>query len=594
VYYAEGQVDKAFVLYNKFVTLFVEKLPKEYPDYNKPEFKVDRAKIKKLVMEAFPRAEQLKKQLLSRFEAEKNALEEKLAEEAEKGRQEEEEKRAAEEREREERERRVQEEAERREREEAERVAAFLATGGSGAVSDSSRDAVQSDGVGSNQTPSTATHSSGVLTESGERTSNEDQTPSWTETAPTDDLAASMGGLTLVESPTTHAVSEERSVTATNAQLAQVLPPTYQGPPPPTHNLSPMTPPGGNLTPPAQVPLASARTYRSIFSGPSGPPPVQMAPPVYSEHPPPTNPYYQSTGGQGTQIPPPAAAMQYNQPGYYHQGYQPAPPPRGQYVTQYSNASSSSWGSVELPAPSYHMTPHTTPPTQTIREEEDEEPQVPNFDRSKKPSYNPLSTSIGGGYRMVYVPESISRKFEEAASANTRLNVETCAILAGKLSRNQLHVTHVILPKQKGGPDSCETISEEELFDVQDQHDLITLGWIHTHPSQTAFMSSVDLHTHCSYQIMMDEAVAIVCAPRYGQVGVYMLTEPYGLDYITHCEEEGFHTHPKEPPLYEVREGTKIHTFTHVHLTAHCLELVLIHCCAKQYQNAISSLLKLF
>ena len=59
----------------------MEKLPKEYPDYNKPEFKVDRAKIKKLVKEAFPRAEQLKKQLLSRFEAEKNALEEKLAEE---------------------------------------------------------------------------------------------------------------------------------------------------------------------------------------------------------------------------------------------------------------------------------------------------------------------------------------------------------------------------------------------------------------------------------------------------------------------------------------------------------------------------------
>jgi STAM-binding protein len=39
-----------------------------------------------------------------------------------------------------------------------------------------------------------------------------------------------------------------------------------------------------------------------------------------------------------------------------------------------------------------------------------------------------------------------------------------------------------------------------------------------------------------------------LCSHR---VGVYMLTEPYGLDYITHCEEEGFHTHPKEPPLYE-------------------------------------------
>lgn len=59
----------------------MEKLPKQYPDYNKPEYKQDRAKIKKLVKEAFPRAEQLKKQLLNRFEADKQALEAKLAEE---------------------------------------------------------------------------------------------------------------------------------------------------------------------------------------------------------------------------------------------------------------------------------------------------------------------------------------------------------------------------------------------------------------------------------------------------------------------------------------------------------------------------------
>ena len=40
-----------------------------------------------------------------------------------------------------------------------------------------------------------------------------------------------------------------------------------------------------------------------------------------------------------------------------------------------------------------------------------------------------------------------------------------------------------------------------------------------------------------------------------------MLTEPYGLDYITHCEEEGFHTHPKEPPLYEVRGEKMKHLY---------------------------------
>lgn len=69
-------------IYNAFIPrLFLEKLPKEYPDYNKPEYKVDRNKIKKLVKEAFPRAEELKKKLLIHYEAEKAALEAKLAEE---------------------------------------------------------------------------------------------------------------------------------------------------------------------------------------------------------------------------------------------------------------------------------------------------------------------------------------------------------------------------------------------------------------------------------------------------------------------------------------------------------------------------------
>ena len=46
---------------------------------------------------------------------------------------------------------------------------------------------------------------------------------------------------------------------------------------------------------------------------------------------------------------------------------------------------------------------------------------------------------------------------------------------------------------------------------------MLTCTHTQTHPSQTAFMSSVDLHCHCSYQIMLDEAVAIVCAPKYNQ-----------------------------------------------------------------------------
>lgn len=43
------------------------------------------------------------------------------------------------------------------------------------------------------------------------------------------------------------------------------------------------------------------------------------------------------------------------------------------------------------------------------------------------------------------------------------------------------------------------------------------------------------------------------CSLYFSRIGYFMLTEPHGLNYITHCEEEGFHVHPKEPPLYEVR-----------------------------------------
>ena len=87
------------------------------------------------------------------------------------------------------------------------------------------------------------------------------------------------------------------------------------------------------------------------------------------------------------------------------------------------------------------------------------------------------------------------------ASSNTRRNVETCGILAGNLviihqlnsnyphlntyslfhlqSQGCLKLTHIIIPKQTGTSDSCNTCNEEEIFEALDSSDLITLGWIH-------------------------------------------------------------------------------------------------------------------
>ncbi|XP_055525116.1 STAM-binding protein [Wyeomyia smithii] len=171
----------------------------------------------------------------------------------------------------------------------------------------------------------------------------------------------------------------------------------------------------------------------------------------------------------------------------------------------------------------------------------------PAFDRTLKPS--PTSV-VAGSLRPVIVPTDTMSRFLQLAAKNTMNNIETCGILAGQLAHNQLVISHVIVPKQKGTSDSCTTMSEEEIFNYQDQMNLITLGWIHTHPSQTAFLSSVDLHTHCSYQMMLEEAIAIVCSPKYQETGFFCLTPSYGLDYISQCRQSGFHPHPKDPPLF--------------------------------------------
>ena len=81
-------------------------------------------------------------------------------------------------------------------------------------------------------------------------------------------------------------------------------------------------------------------------------------------------------------------------------------------------------------------------------------------------------------------------------------------------------------------------------------HINFNLFQIHTHPTQTAFLSSVDLHTQLSYQLMLPEAIAIVISPKYNETGIFSLTPDHGLNFIANCREQGFHPHPKDPPLF--------------------------------------------
>uniref|UniRef100_A0A672P7D4 STAM binding protein like 1 n=1 Tax=Sinocyclocheilus grahami TaxID=75366 RepID=A0A672P7D4_SINGR len=155
------------------------------------------------------------------------------------------------------------------------------------------------------------------------------------------------------------------------------------------------------------------------------------------------------------------------------------------------------------------------------------------------------------GLRRVLIPRDLTYRFLLLADSNTARGIETCGVLCGKLTHNEFVLTHVIVPKQSAGPDYCDMENVEELFSYQDHHNLLTLGWIHTHPTQTAFLSSVDLHTHSSYQLMLPEAIAIVCAPKHNDTGVFRLTSA-GMGEVAGCRLKGFHPHSKDPPLFTI------------------------------------------
>lgn len=140
-----------------------------------------------------------------------------------------------------------------------------------------------------------------------------------------------------------------------------------------------------------------------------------------------------------------------------------------------------------------------------------------SFDQNSICTFDDQISKSKYGFRKIILPNDTIDKFLEKVHSNTLQNIETCGILAGQLTQNNFFISHVIIPKQKGTSDTCSTENESELCQIIDQNNLITLGWIHTHPSQTAFLSSIDLHTHYGYQIMIPEAIAIVCAPSYNQ-----------------------------------------------------------------------------
>ncbi|KAH6576258.1 hypothetical protein BASA62_001513 [Batrachochytrium salamandrivorans] len=215
-------------------------------------------------------------------------------------------------------------------------------------------------------------------------------------------------------------------------------------------------------------------------------------------------------------------------------------------------------GSIDLMPPAKAVLPSSTlPPTYSFQAK-----KCSVYSYWRRTFVRISHIPINDGLRKVYLPRTLMAAFLERAKPNTKKNLETCGILCGKLRHNEFTITTLVIPKQTATSDTCSTTNEEELFEFQDTHDLLTLGWIHTHPSQSCFLSSVDLHTHCSYQLMLPEAIAIVMAPsKTPSQGIFRLTDPPGIDVVSACRDpQMFHLHEGyEGQLYEDTGRDHVH-----------------------------------
>ncbi|KAF9448002.1 Mov34-domain-containing protein [Macrolepiota fuliginosa MF-IS2] len=206
---------------------------------------------------------------------------------------------------------------------------------------------------------------------------------------------------------------------------------------------------------------------------------------------------------------------------------------------------------------------------------------------SSQTKHHPGASPKGPELKTVALPRETLPRFLAIAKINTSMNTETCGLLLGRevcldeesppsyahtssrgrksgkrlsngsSGRSEYVVTTLLIPKQHGSSDMCTMDEEELVLGFTEERSLITLGWIHTHPSQSCFMSSVDLHTHSGFQAMLPESIAVVCAPKSNpNFGIFKLTDPPGLKTILECnEKEAFHPHPDVPIYTDADKG---------------------------------------
>ncbi|GBF67089.1 AMSH-like protease [Trichophyton mentagrophytes] len=280
------------------------------------------------------------------------------------------------------------------------------------------------------------------------------------------------------------------------------------------------------------IPRQSYQHHHTGSHSPIRPPKIEQAPPVPGKTPtvpakiPDPDITSSSTAASTTSLLPPLPSK-----------VPPLPPRAGSVTSSPSHTPTHSRSNTRTLLSSPPKLPSKQPPTPDT-EKDILHPSTFTF---KPSSYLENGTPL----RTIFISPDLRTQFLSLAAPNTAANLETCGILAGTLISNAFFISRLIIPEQESTPDTCEMLNEAAIFEYCEAEDLMVLGWIHTHPTQTCFMSSRDLHTQSGYQVMLSESIAIVCAPSHEPSwGVFRLTDPPGLKSVLNCTRPGlFHPH---------------------------------------------------
>ena len=82
----------------------------------------------------------------------------------------------------------------------------------------------------------------------------------------------------------------------------------------------------------------------------------------------------------------------------------------------------------------------------------------------------------------MHIPSDLVLEFGKLSKANTDNGLETGGVLAGEYLGTHYQVTHLLIPEQRGAPDSWEVRDERQITNYFVYNpNLIMFGLIHTH-----------------------------------------------------------------------------------------------------------------